>query len=439
MKSERSPKIFFGWWTVLVTCLLSIWGYGYFSVGFSALFKPISAELGLSRAVTSVARSLGQFQGGFEALLVGGLSDRFGPRVVILFGIVIAGLGLILMYFVNSLWSFYLIWGVIVAIGMNTSLTVPVEKAISNWFVKKRGTALSFRWISVVLSTILVVPLISIMIPSIGWRITCMIGGVVLLVAGLPLAWFFIRKERPEYYGLLPDGATTKAEPAADKSQMVAKGVEYAARFQEVEFTLRQTMRTYAFWLLIIGYITYQTTIVVIFTHCIPFLTDMGISPVMAAGVMAIAGAIGIPFRFGTGFLTDRLRKEHLRFLMGVAFLIMAGGIFAFLQSQTMSMVYVLLILFYIGQGAGIILFSVVRARYFGRKGFGSIQGAAQLIMMPFVVAAPIYAGWVFDTTDSYLGAFRLFAGLLVFGAVLVFLAHPPKPPAEVTDVRKFL
>ena len=275
MKSERSHKLFFGWWTVLVTCFLSIWGYGYYSVGFSALFKPISAELGLSRAATSIARSLGQFEGGIEALVVGGLSDRYGPKIVILVGIAIVGLGLVMMNLVNSDWTFWLIWGVIVATGVNTSLTVPLDKTISNWFVKKRGVALSYRWISVVLSTILVVPLITWLITVVDWRMTCVIGGVVMLLVGLPLAWFFIKKERPEHYGLLPDGAIPEEESGADKSQMVAKGQEYAARFQEVEFTLRQTMRTRAFWLLVIGYVTYVTTIGVIFAHCIPLLTDI--------------------------------------------------------------------------------------------------------------------------------------------------------------------
>ncbi|MFC2044635.1 MFS transporter [Chloroflexota bacterium] len=435
----RVPKIFFGWYTVLATCLLCIWGTGYSSVGFSALFKPISTELGLSRAVTSVARSIGLFEAGFSAPIVGWLNDRFGPKVTIFFGTALIGLGLVLMSSVNSLWAFYVVWGVVVYSGVHIALTISVDKAISNWFIRRRGLAQSFRWVSMVLSTILVVPLISWLIISVDWRMTCVIGGVVIWLFGLPLVWFFIKKERPEYYGLLPDGASTEAELVADKSRIVAKGTEYAARFQEVEFTLRQAIRTLAFWQLTIGYISYAVTISVVFTHCIPLITDMGYSPIRAAGVMSMAGAIGIPFRFASGFLADRLKKEHLRFLMGISFLIMPAGIIAFSLHQTMATVYALLILFYIGQGPGAVLMSVIRARYFGRKGLGSIQGASLMITMPFNVIAPIYAGWVYDTTGSYLDAFRLFAGLLVFGALLIFCARPPKPPAEVTDIRKFL
>jgi OFA family oxalate/formate antiporter-like MFS transporter len=434
----RFPKIFFGWWTLLATCLITIWGTGHYAVGFSALFKPISAELGLSRAVTSVARSLGQFGGGFEAPAVGWLVDRIGPKTLILCGTALMGLGMVLMTSVNSLWTFYVVWGVIVATGMNVSSQEPVEKAISNWFVRKRGIALSFRWISLVLATILTVPLLSWLIIEVGWRMACVIGGVVMWLGGLPLIWFFVRKERPEYYGLLPDGAAPEEELAPDKSQMVAKGVEYAARSQEFEFTVRQAFRTPALWLSICGYIGFHMTIVVIFNHCIPLLTDMGFSPVRAAGVMATAGIINIPFRFGAGYLADRLRKEHLRFPLGGSLLLVAAAFTFFLLRQTAVTVHIFLVFFYIGQGAAMILYSMMRSRYFGRKGLASIQGISQMIMMPFLVASPIYAGWVYDTTGSYLGAFKIFAGLLVVGAVLIFCARPPKPPAEIGDIRKF-
>jgi cyanate permease len=348
------------------------------------------------------------------------------------------GLGLVLMIFVNSLWSFYLVWGVIVSMGMNSSSAVPSEKAISNWFIKKRGRALSFRWISLALATILVVPLITWLITAVGWRMTCVIGGLVLWVFGLPIIWFFIRKERPEYYGLLPDGAASKEELERDKSQMLARGAEYAARFHEFEFTVRQAFKTRALWMLIVGYISFEVFISLLFTHCIPLLTDMGFSPVGAAGVMAVTNIIGLPFRFGAGFLADHVRKERLRFLMGGGILLVGVAIISFVLHQSVVSVYVFISLFYIGQGSGMILFSMMRSRYFGRKGLASIQGISQIISMPFLVAGPIYAGWVYDTTGSYLGAFRIFAGLLIFSALLIFFARPPKPPTEIGDIRKF-
>ena len=208
--------------------------------GFSALFKPLSSELGFSRAVTSVAAGFGRFGGGVTAPLTGWLSDRFGPRWIILFGVSLFSLGLILMNFINSLWAFYAVWGVMVATGLNTALGLPLQKVITNWFVKKRGLAIGIRWVFV---GPLILPLITWFIITQGWRMASVVGGLVMLCVGLPLVWFFIRSERPEYYGLLPDG-TTVEEEVADVSQMIDRGIKYAAEVEEVEFTLRQAVRT---------------------------------------------------------------------------------------------------------------------------------------------------------------------------------------------------
>ena len=119
--------------------------------------------------------------------------------------------------------------------------------------------------------------------------------------------------------------------------------------------------------------------------------------------------------------------------------LLIAAGLISFLLNQTVAMAYVLLITFYMGFTAIFILNTAIMARYFGRKGLGSIQGMASMVMTPFAVLAPIYAGWIYDTTGSYITAFNLCAVLAGFAAILMAFARPPKPPAQVTDVRKFL
>ncbi|MFC2005271.1 hypothetical protein ACFLUY_03500, partial [Chloroflexota bacterium] len=78
-------------------------------------------------------------------------------------------------------------------------------------------------------------------------------------------------------------------------------------------------------------------------------------------------------------------------------------------------------------------------ARYFGRKAFGSISGSLRLFMTPIGVAAPIYAGWVYDTTGNYMTVFALFSAVLAFATILMLLAPPPKPPARVTDIHKIM
>jgi len=103
MEKIKFPKIFSGWWMVISGGLVALLGYGYQAYGFSALFKPISEELGFSRTLTSVAASIGRFEGGIESPISGWITDRFGPKWIILFGVAFIGLGLVFMNFINSL------------------------------------------------------------------------------------------------------------------------------------------------------------------------------------------------------------------------------------------------------------------------------------------------------------------------------------------------
>jgi len=438
IKKRRFPKIFIGWWTVLSGGILAMWGFGYHIYGFSALFKPIASELGFSRAVMSVAASIGRLEGGFEAPLTGWVTDKYGPRWPVIFGVFLVTLGLILMNFINSLWAFYVVWGVIIGTGLNVAFSIPIDTAISNWFVKKRGLALGIRRVFTGLSGVLVLPLIAWLIATQGWRITCLMGGLAIGLVGLPLSWFCFKRHRPEYYGLLPDGATA-TEEAADASQMIDRGVEYAIEVEEVEFTLRQAMRTPAYWLLLVAHTCHSLVFPTVNIHLIPFLTDTGIDPLWAAGMMAIMVLASMPGRLVFALFADRLRKHHLRFLLGGAYFLQAVGIAVFLLDQSIAMIYVWFILYGIGMGAAWTLSPPLRARYFGRKAFGSIAGFSAIFMTPIGIAAPVYAGWVYDTTGSYITVFALFAALLTFATILMSLASPPKPPAKVTDIHKFL
>ena len=438
IKRRRFPRLFFGWWTVLTGGFLALWGYGFQSYGFSALFKPISAELGFSRAETSIAAGIGRLEGGLESPLVGWITDRFGPKWIVFFGVFLIGLSLILMNYIDSLWAFYTVWGIMLGSGVNIALATPLQVAIANWFVKKRGLASSIQIGISGLSGALVLPLVAWLITIHGWRTTCVIGGVVMLLVGLPITWFFLKQHRPEYYGLLPDGATTEEE-AADADQMIDRGVEYAAEVEEVEFTLRQAMRTAAFWLLIVANAFHSLAMPAINIHGIPFLTDIGISPLKAAGILALMVGASIPARFIGGFLSDRVKKQHLRFLVGGAYLLQAVGFAIFLLNQTTATIYIWFIFYGIGMGAGFALMLPVRARYFGRKALGSIEGISRAVMTPAGIAAPIYLGWVYDTTGSYISAFTIIGILLTFSGVLAATIMPPKPPAQITDVRKIV
>ena len=419
--------------------MLALWGHGFHTYGFSAFFKPIATELNFNRTATSVASSIGRFEGGFEAPLTGWLTDKFGPKWIVIFGIFVIGLALLLMNYVDSLWSFYLVWGVLLGTGINVGLTLPVDKAITDWFVKKRGMALGTKAVFSGLSGALILPLVAWLISTYDWRVTASIGGLVIWFVGIPLVWFFIKQRRPEYYGLLPDGVAVEGD-TADTSDIIRRGVEYAATVEEIEFTVRQAMRTPTFWLLMVVNACHSLVMPAMTVHGLPFLTDSWMKdPVKAAGMLAIITTSSLPPRFIGGFLADRISKGHLRFLMGGAYLLQALGFALFLTNQNIATIYVWFILYGIGQGTGMGIMAPMRARYFGRKSFGSIAGVSRLFMTPVGILAPIYLGWVYDTTGSYISAFVIIAALVAVSGVMALFVLPPKPPSQIGEVGKIM
>lgn len=407
----------------LVSGLLCLWGYAFAAYGFSALFKPISIELGFSRTATSFASSITRFEGGLEAPVVGWLSDKYGPRIIVLSGVFVAGLGLILMNWVNSLLTFYLIWALLFSTGINTSLGMPTDVAITNWFIKKRGTALGLKRFFSGLSGAIGLPVIAWLIVSYGWRTTCVIGGLVLWVVGLPLVWFFIKAHRPEHYGLLPDGDDPESE---ENENSGAKDVNET---WDMELTSKQAMKTRSFWLIIIAYMFHGALYPVMNIHCIPFLTDKGIEPIRAAAIMSLYITASIPARFFGGLIVDKVGINGIRFIIAGTFLAQCFGVTIFLfNQQSMFVLYTFFIIYGVAMGAAMPMTPVMRARYFGRQNFGVIAGISNFFNMPAGIIGPVAAGWIFDVTGSYEIAFILFAVLLGVAAVTMSMATPPKP-----------
>jgi sugar phosphate permease len=436
--SKRKRKVFPGWWTVIASGIISMWGFGVYLYSFGLFVTPIETDLRLSRAKISGAGSLGRLEGGFEGLFGGWFVDRYGPRVVCLIGVFIGGLGLILMYFINSWWSYYVVWG-IASLGFNLGLSLPLDAAVANWFVRRRGLAMAITRSLIGLCSVTVMPLVAWLIGLVDWRLTLVIAGATTWLIGLPLAWFLIKPRRPEYYGLLPDGEQPRSEDVRDVKAAIEAGVKYAEKVEEIEFTARQAMRTSAFWIIYVAHSLHGMVSPAVSMHQIPYLTDRGVDRVLAAFALGLMVFASIPGRLIGGIIADRFDKNQLRFPMAGAYFLQCLGLLIFLQAQSMAMVYLYLALYGLGMGAAIGINVPLRARYFGRKAFATIGGVLRFLDMPAAMIAPIYAGWTYDVTGSYMNAFAVLTGLLFVSVIVMLFAKPPKPPAVVGDIDKFV
>jgi MFS family permease len=435
MTERPTPsKIFFGWWTVLTSGIIAFWGVGFVSYGFSVLFKPIASDLMLSRAVTSTATSVQSLGYGVVGPIGGWASDKYSPKWVILFGICCLTLGCISMYFVSSLWSLLVVWGLVIGVGYSLGFTVITDKAIVNWFVKKSGLALNIKFAIQSLSGLLLLPFIAWLNTNQGWRLTSVIMGLLILFISFPLVWFLVKPYRPEHYGLLPDGASVN-EIVPNNERLNSSEDKNAANLEGMQFTLRQTMKTSSYWLMIALWLISNLAAPIMSVHCVPFLTDMGIDPVKAASMMSIWVTCTIPARIAAGYVVDRMKTRNLRFIMVGGFFLQAIGVTSFLFTRNISMIYVWFVLYGIGSGASSGPFIPMLASYFGRKAFGSIIGTLLLFIMPVTLVAPIYVGWIYDTTGSYSNVFGLFAILLAVSGIVAGLVLPPKQPKAALQI----
>jgi MFS family permease len=429
---NKFHRIYPGWWMVLYAGLLSGLAIGFSAYGLSVFFKDLAAELSLSRAMTSAASGIGILGGVAVFPLSGWLSDKYGPRWLIFTGACAGALGLAAMYFINSATTYFLAWGVLFGIGIHFGLNIPIDQALTNWFVRKRGLATGLKFALIGVAGVATIPVVTWLVTGFGWRLTCLIWGIIMLLS-TPLSLIIIKQKRPEYYGLLPDGDRVGAGTDTSRDKKINKGTEYASNLQETEFSFKQAIRTRRFWIIAAANGIFLGMSGGFTIHMIPFLTDMGIDKAVAAALMTMMVFFTIPTRLFGGIIADRISKGYLQFLLAGIFVLPVLGITTYLLSQGTVSLYVMLVAYGFSGGAVTPLVIVILGRYFGRKSFGSIFGGCLMIQAVASLLGPVYYGWIYDTTGNYTMALALFAVVAALCTATICLASAPRSPAGVS------
>jgi len=414
-------KIFYGWWVVLATNIICMLGFGTWLYSFGVFFKPMMIEFGWSRALTSGAASLRSIEGGVAGPVVGWAVDKYGARIVILFGGIVSGLGFALMFFVNSLLGFYLFYGIILSIGMSAMLYIPAFTVTAQWFSKKLSLALALLAVGAGVGGLVCAPSVAALIAGFGWRVTFLIIGITIWVVVIPLS--FVVKNSPAEMGLAPDGDPLDKNSRVDDDTQESKEELYDSTAQ-TDYTLKQALRSSSFWVLALCFFCMSLTHSTVFVHAVPFLTDVGISMTTAAFSIGLLTVVSIAGRLSFGYLGDYIDK---RYLLMTAYFLMAAGVVILMNAREMKTVYLFIAFFGVGFGANVPLMPAIRAQYFGRKDLGKIQGSMSPITMLAGATGPVLAGHLFDTTGTYNSAFMLTVLLCVFAGFLILFARPKR------------
>jgi MFS family permease len=201
------------------------------------------------------------------------------------------------------------------------------------------------------------------------------------------------------------------------------------------DFSLREALSSLTFWMLILANGARSVAMTSIIIHQVVYLTEVRNIPLVQAGAalgaMVTVSLIG---RISFGFMGDRIDK---RYLLIVTYLLQAVGIYILMGVTSMPRLWLFVVLYGIAYGGAIPISMAIVGEYFGRLRYATIRGFMQLFLMPATVVGPIYAGWVYDTTNNYQIAFTSFIGALLVGTVFVFLARRPRPPRALAQTSR--
>ena len=397
----------------------TIFSAAYFQ-GFGVLIIPIERTFGWDRWVVSAAMSLRQLESGIVSPVVGLLLDRFSSRKLIFWSAVISGFGFIGLGFTTGIVAFFLFIVVISlgASGVSHAVTWPV--IISRWFRRKRGLAMGLAVTGPIFGSPIVI-LNAQIEEAHGWLVV-LIGYGILILVGVTLLSMLVR-DRPEPYGLRPDGDPPEEDASTERPAGPSPGRPDSG------LALHAVLRTREFWLFtsyLSGTFAVNSAVQV---HMIPyFQQDIGLTAAWAAVVMSMVFIISGIGRVGGGYLLDkmdyRLVLAVVAAMMGLALLYLQ-----IVNVRTVSGTLPFALMFGVSFGCLVPMRGAVGSIMFGTRAIGGVLGLLQGAPIAAGVIGPLVMGIIFDLNGNYSVAIW---GLIVISALMVPLSLAMASPAAL-------
>ena len=418
-----SRRFFYGWTLVGVSAFIMVIGTVPLFQGMTAWFVVFEREFSWSRTQLSIAFSLSRVEGSIMGPISGYLIEKLGSRRMVLIGLVVAGGGFVIMSRMTDIWHFYVAF-VVMSMGVGLGTWMPMMTVLNNWFARNRSTAMALSMEGFLVGGMVLVPLLAFAIdPDAvgrpGWRNTALAIGLFLVVVAFPVSRLV--RNAPEPYGQYPDGEAT-ARPRR------AAAATSGGDDDEPDFTWQEAVRTRSFWLITMGHACSSVVIVTITVHLGPMLDDRGFSLQTVGWVVGAYTGVAAIFTLLGGYVGDRL---PMRFALFGFSAVQSGAVLVLLLADTAPMVFLFAALMGVGFGGRNPLTTAIRGVYFGRKAFASITGMSMIPMNVMLLAAPLFAGIMFDATQSYAVPMVVVAIVSLAGSTLFLFLGSPEAAAD--------
>ena len=423
-ETRKRPRYFYGWNIVGASFLAHLSYAEHHSSVMGFFMRPFNQEFGWSRTQVALVQSIARIVEAAAAFFVGPLVDRHGARFLMPIGAVIVGLAMLATTQVNAIWQFWLLRGVVVAVGFTLMGGMVTNVTVNKWFVRKRGRAIAFVAVGNQLGSVIMTPITVWILAISGWRTSFVVFAVVTwLVVLLPS--LLLMRRQPEDMGLHPDGIEpATAAGMVQREEGREATVREAAPAAEPVWTRREAMATAPFWLLIAAIAVANLSFQGVNISMAPYMQDLRYADAMVAAVVtfrALVMATALPI---WGFVGER---AHLPLVRAAPFLFQGVGSFFFLLAGTPAFLWLAVIIYGIGFGGVMVIQEVLWANYFGRLSLGLVRSTSFPIVFAFSAAGPIFMNVIFDVLGSYRPAYLLFIGLYGLAAIFLWVIRPPE------------
>jgi MFS family permease len=405
---RTKEKLYYGWMIVLACFGINAVVHGI-RYSFGVFFKSLGGEFELNRAATSgISSAYWILCAGF-ALLGGYLLDKYGPRKLIIVEGLLTGISLIATSLVNASWQLFFTYSLLLSAGTGAVYSVLMSTA-QRWFIHRRGTATGIVSSGVGIGTLIMSPLAACLVATFDWRFTYLLMGLVL--GAMLIALAFPLKKDPSEINPLPGSG--ERNPAGIRPELkTAPPVS--------GFDLSRALKTRNFWLIGAIWFFWSFSLMLVMTHLVPHLTDIGISAATAALIIGLIGIISSAGRLGGGWLSDKLDRK-IAILLSIVF--QAGALFLLAWSQPIWMFYLFAAFFALGYGGLDPSTMALVGDTFGMKKLGSILGALMVFWTIGAGAGSAAGGILFDITGSYFSAFLITAVFMLLSGLCAVLTQ---------------
>ena len=371
--------------------LFSIIGIMFYGLPF--FFDLWVKDLGWSRATVTSGNIIGKIiVGPLLGFGAGWFIDRFGPKKLMLSGILIAGIAVMGFSLVTSVWQFYFLY-FLVAAGYMFGGPLPNQVLVSRWFKKSRGKAMGIAYLGVGVGGMLVPHIARILNYQLNWRSSLVVLGAIMIAAALPMA--LIVKESP-------------GDKALDKKK------------DDLKMPLAAVIKEKSFYLLAIGSMCSIGAVAGISQNLKLFFSlDLNYTQEYAANIISIVLGASIIGRLLMGWLADRYSKKYVMILI---YTLISVSILLLHYASAPGVIYIFAFIFGIGLGGDYMIIPLMAAEIFGAKILGRVMGLILTVDGLGEAFGPILAGGLRDHTGSYALAFTALIVLSVIGTIAITL-----------------